>query len=110
MIDWQSTKFLAELYEKIKKQKTPEQLHKEVLESFEKDRLNLDIVRDMSKFFWGFFDTEEQREKYPDAVKSWIDTMQEGLKSYWGPSAKVTPDYKKNKFLCTLNDGREVWL
>ena len=93
---------------KNNKYQTTEQLYEGVLKSFEKDRLNLDLLRDMSHFFWGFFETEEQRVKYASHVQIWLSMANESLKQYWGPSASVELDCKNKKFICRHVDGREV--
>lgn len=92
------------------KKYTTEKLYQDVLESFEKDKADLDIFRDMAHFFRMFFDTHEQRIKYHEVMQRFQETMNEAIKSYWGPSAEIVFDYDLPilGIKAISNDGREV--
>jgi hypothetical protein len=106
--DYQNQKFFMYNGKKY----TTEMLYLDVLESFDKDKINLDIVRDMAHFFRMFFDTHEQRLKYHESMEQYQKLMTEALKSYWGISAEVVFDFDLPivGIKATCNDGREVVL
>jgi hypothetical protein len=90
----------------IKYKYTTKKLYQDVLRSFEIEKANLDMVSDMGHFFFMTFDAPSNCESY----KSYIETMNEALQSYWGASAKAYPDFDKKKIKCTRNDGRKIYV
>lgn len=91
------------------KKYTTEMLYQDVLKSFEVDKANLDIVADIGHFFFQIFQEKDIKD-FKEITRSYIQTMNEAIQSYWGPSAKAEPDFSKRKIKCTCNDGREVYV
>lgn len=115
MLEEYKNQHLVEKYRKQKffiyngKQYTTEMLYQDVLKSFEIDNANLDIIADMGHFFFQIF-SEKDIKDVSAIAKSYVETMNEAIQSYWGPSAKAEPDFVKRKIKCTCNDGREVYV
>lgn len=88
---------------------TTEKLYQDVLKSFNTNKANLDIVADIGHFFFQIFQEKDIKD-INGVAASYVKTMNEALKSYWGPSAKAEPDFVRRKVKCTCNDGREVYV
>lgn len=89
----------------ISKAKTKE-LYSAVVRQLRNERLSLETLQDCSHFFFMCFQEKEDSELY----ERFLETMNIGLKSYWGPSATAEPDFLKKKFFCKHNDGRELFI
>jgi hypothetical protein len=106
---YQKQKWFRYEIEGVEHKYTTEMLYKDVLKSLKNEKINLDMVADMGHFFFMTFDDSNIKD-HKEIYESYLNTMNEALQTYWGPSAKATPDFSKRKIKCTCNDGREVYV
>ena len=77
-----------------------------MLKELEFEKLNIEMVRDLAKVFWQFFDHPSQQIKYRKEMNSFIETLGLAIISYWGEGSTITIDKCHKKFECRGVDGR----
>ena len=95
-------KDLAEIMKLVRKQKTLEERHAEILELNEKERLNMIIAVDCVEIF--FMLAEKGFDE--DKLTSFLMLIEDAVKHYWGEGAFAFLDADSDSITFYGSDGR----